>query len=195
MATYTAQILVGHSHLYHGGIIPSHVFYLSENGRSAWCLYPLLESFNKDCKSSSHKVWICDPFTFIEDAMLVSGLFVRKDKELLKLAQHSNKEILTAQHVEITEVLSEKQRETLYERSKSISWYPLKKICVSVFVGSSIKNISKLEEYKDLEFEVGASFYRRSYNPFSDDFKTTDDTKSSDFPLYLERLKSGNFRR
>ncbi len=195
MSTYTAQVLVGHSHLYHGGIKPSHVLFLSENGRSAWCLYPLfLGSFNKDCKSSSHKVWICDPFTFIEDAMLMTGLFVRKDKELLKLAQHFNKKILTAQHVEITEVLSEKQRETLYERSKSISWYPLK-ISVSVFAGSSIKNISKLEEYKDLEFEVCASFYRRNYNPFSDDFKTTDETKSSDFPLYLERLKSGFFRR
>lgn len=38
MATLTAQILVGDSHQFHGGIHPRHALYLSENDRPAWIL-------------------------------------------------------------------------------------------------------------------------------------------------------------
>jgi hypothetical protein len=38
MGTVTAQIMVGSSHRYHGGITPSHALYLSENDRPAWVL-------------------------------------------------------------------------------------------------------------------------------------------------------------
>ena len=78
MGTYTAQILVGHSHPYHGGIKPPHILFLSENGRSAWCLYPILESPQESSKFFENRVWICDPYTLLEDAMLMIGLFIRK---------------------------------------------------------------------------------------------------------------------
>lgn len=38
MGTVTAQIMVGSSHRYHGGITPTHALYLSENDRPAWVL-------------------------------------------------------------------------------------------------------------------------------------------------------------
>jgi len=189
MGTYTAQILVGHSHPYHGGIKPSHILFLSENGRSAWCLYPILESPQESSKFFENRVWICDPYTLLEDAMLMIGLFIRKNNELIKLAENFNKELLNTQHLEIFSVLSEKQRMSLYQKSKEISWTYLK-VSISVFEGSSLRNISKLKEYNDLEFEVCVSFYLRDYNSFSNTFKIRDKTKDDSFwKRYLDVLK------
>jgi len=189
MGTYTAQILVGYSHPYHGGIKPSHILFLSENGRSAWCLYPILESPQESSKPFEHKVWICDPYRLLEDAMLMIGLFIRKNNELLKLAENFNKELLNAQHLEIFSVLSEKQRMSLYQKSKEISWTYLK-VSISVFEGSSLRNISRLKEYNDLEFEACVSFYLRDYNSFSNTFKIRDKTKDDSFwKRFLDELK------
>jgi hypothetical protein len=38
MAAMTAQLLVGHPDRHHGGIQPTHVVWLSENGSAAWIL-------------------------------------------------------------------------------------------------------------------------------------------------------------
>ena len=38
MSSMTAQIAVGHPDMYHGGIRPTHVVWLSENDRPGWIL-------------------------------------------------------------------------------------------------------------------------------------------------------------
>ena len=40
MATFTAQVLIGHSHPYHDGILPTHAIMVSENSRAALVLVP-----------------------------------------------------------------------------------------------------------------------------------------------------------
>ena len=43
MATLIAQILIGSSHPYDGGINPTHCLFLSENSKPAWVLKDLAD--------------------------------------------------------------------------------------------------------------------------------------------------------
>ena len=120
MGTFTAQILVGHSHLYHGEIKPSHVLFLSENGRSAWCLYSLLKNKSQTVDSSTFRIWLCDPDTLLEDAMLMIALFVKKDKNFIKFVEKVNKKLLSEKYLEFTTFLSIREKQLFYRKVQSI---------------------------------------------------------------------------
>jgi hypothetical protein len=87
MSTITAQILVGTSHMYHGGINPTHYLFLSENSMSAWVLVPenLFENDHGDLPNRI--VWTIDPAHALEDGMLMIALYIVKNKDILQLAE------------------------------------------------------------------------------------------------------------
>lgn len=149
MGTITAQIIVGRSHKYHEGIIPSHFLFLSENDRPAWILFG--PNFFKEPYSPERKiVWIPSSENMLEDAMLMIAIHVLKNKKVKKNAEKYCGNI-TGLNLEIFSALEKSQRHELYENCRSIKNWP--KIVVSVFHGSTIKNqLDILKEYS-IDFE------------------------------------------
>jgi len=86
MATFTAQILIGQKHSYDGGILNmTHSLYLSENDRPAWLLTPT-DIFSEDDERQPNIIWIPTLENMLEDALVMIGLYVFKDKHLFSLA-------------------------------------------------------------------------------------------------------------
>jgi hypothetical protein len=81
MGTKTVQFLVGHSHMYEGGIIPSHQLFLSENGRSAWMLKTLEQMQESKEKEAKPIVWVSTLEYMLEEALVLIMLHVLQDKE------------------------------------------------------------------------------------------------------------------
>ena len=82
MGIFTAQILVGHDHRNHGGIIPSHAVYWSENSRPAWIL-DTIDLFSDDIDKKK-VCWIPKVDNMLEDAMLLIGIHVIKDETVIR---------------------------------------------------------------------------------------------------------------
>ena len=153
MGTMTAQILVGESHPYQGGIIPSHMLFLSENSRPAWTLKPLL--FDQDRANDKKEiVWIPTVDHMLEDALLMIALHIQQDHELIQLAKSLYRNALHAR-VELYESFDVSQRMQLYEKCRMLSEYP--KIIISVFNESTIKDQLQVLNGYQMESEVCCS--------------------------------------
>ena len=79
MAAITATILVGTAHQNHGGIEPTHQLLLSENSRPAYSLFAMHSS-------QPQTVWIPTVEDMLEDGLLMAGLLVVEDPELVAAA-------------------------------------------------------------------------------------------------------------
>ena len=186
MATYTAQILAGFRDPDCDGINPTHVLFLSENSRSAWCLYPIF----KPGKPFFEKIWVCDSSTLLEDAMLMIGLFVLQNKELISLAERYDEKLISESFVEF--LYPYEKKEGFYKKLKTISWNYLK-VNLSLYLGSSLKEVLKLKEYKDLQFEIAVSLYLKNFSPFSRKFQFLDRTANlGDLKMHLDFLTRKN---
>ena len=83
MATFTCQILIGKKHSYDSGIINiSHTLYLSENSRPALILSPT-EEFTANKQVQQKITWIPTLENMLEDALVMIGLYVLKDQQLI----------------------------------------------------------------------------------------------------------------
>ena len=71
MATFTAQVLIGHSHPYHDGILPTHALMVSENSRAALVLMPFRvyndEASSPDVAAPRSIVWIPHPDHVVDE--------------------------------------------------------------------------------------------------------------------------------
>lgn len=75
MGTISAQILIGTGHPYHGGIIPTHALWLSENSRPAWRCHPFERSLDpKEHWEERQCVWIPTCDNMLEDGLLLAAL-------------------------------------------------------------------------------------------------------------------------
>lgn len=75
MGTITAQILIGTGHPYHGGIVPTHALWLSENSRPAWRCHPFDHSPDpKEHWEERQCVWIPTCDNMLEDGLLLAAL-------------------------------------------------------------------------------------------------------------------------
>ena len=79
MSTVTAQILVGHPDIYHGGIWPTHGLYLFENSRPSWVLVPLGLQLPAGPAERLY-TWLPGPDRILEDGMLMIYLYALKDE-------------------------------------------------------------------------------------------------------------------
>ncbi len=160
MGSITAQIIVGSSHPYHGGIDPTYYVFLFENSRPLWILVPQ-NIFREPVRGPRKIVWIPTVENMLEDALLMIAIHVCKNKELIRLAKSFSASI-KANRLELYSDLKDLHREQLYQKCREISDFP--KTIVSVFKGSTIeKQLSVLKHYK-MDVEVCISIYSRLYS-------------------------------
>jgi len=168
MGTFTSQILVGKKHSYDGGIINiTHTLYLSENSRSAWMLTKT-DLFDEKINQNQRIIWIPTYKNMLEDALVMIGLYVLKDDELLSLANQyfSN---YKKNYVELYEDIKQEHLQKLYDRARNIE--SSHKILISVFKGSSIwDQLPVLKHYQN-DIEVCRSVYKKEFSLWTNRFE------------------------
>lgn len=152
----TAQILIGQSHPYEGGLVRvEHTLSLYENGVARWTL----------CRDGSTKrqiSWIPYPDTILEDGLLLLGLWVWKDERLMSAAREFFKKPLSEVEVLNDKVISEADRLELHRQCRDV--LTNQKLVITVLQGSSIeRQLSVLGEYR-FEIEVCQPTFRRTWN-------------------------------
>lgn len=159
MATMTAQILVGGSHRNHGGIIPTHVLFLSENSRPAWILASQ-QIYADDPVDTQRIIWIPTVERMLEDAIVMIAMHVVRDPGVIDAASacFENPE---SKRLELY-ADAKAGIDGLYEAARAISGFP--KLIVSTFAGSTInRQLPVLREYS-MDVEVCPSAYRREWS-------------------------------
>ena len=161
MATWTAQILVGHSHPNHGGIGARYQLFLSENDRPCWECFPIFPPrLGEVLKNEGHTVWIPPgPGSILECGLLMVALHcfdpmarLPVNKELVSSAKSMSKKIMD-KFVDMS-ILTDKQFKELYDMAKKIKINDSTKLIVTVLAGSSITGqIKELKKHK-YDFEV-----------------------------------------
>lgn len=155
MATYTGEVLVGNAHLHHGGILPEHRVYLSENGRLSLILRG--EEDTKGC------IWIPTVKNTIDDTLLMISVYILKDKDILnKMAKC--KIPMEQGFFELREYFSEDELKGLYELNKEVlKTYSGFKIVLNALEGSTfLAQLRNLENY-DIDMEVCRTIYSQRF--------------------------------
>jgi len=142
MATNTAQILIGKSHPYDGGITNlTYSLYLSENSNPAWRLTPFNDTQNK-----KEFVWIPTLEHMLEDALLMIGLYVIQDKDLLE-SYNSLQTKKDTNRLSLYEDFKAEELNALREITKKVKFDG--KLLISVFNGSTIlRQLLVLKNYQ-----------------------------------------------
>lgn len=161
MGTFTAQILVGSGHPNHDGIEPSHRLYLSENSRLSWILLPETLA----APGGSKVTWIPTVENTLEDALLMIGIHVVRDPEIVELASQfiASKE---NNWVVMYEDVEQVHREMLYQRCRALE--NTFKLVITVLRGSAIdEQLKVLSDYK-MDVEVCRPDFVRLYSRWLD---------------------------
>ncbi len=157
MGSANAFIMVGKPDFLHNGIYPTHCLMLYENDRPAWVLVPILESSTENIKET---VWIPTVKYMLEDALLMIGIYVVKDKELTHLANKFFKHMESNQ-IWLYDDIDEKDLKKLREVCKRVLAKYNLKIVVTITTDSPIlRQINSLKDYK-IECEVCTTRFRR----------------------------------
>ncbi len=165
MGTFTAHALVGTPHQHHGGIVPSHRLYLSENDRLAWILVPESAGDGPASRLGHAVTWVPSLENMLEDALLMIALHVVHDR-----AVHNAAGPLLARSHEtplvLYDVIEPEQLLSLYELCRnSRSSY---KLVLTVLTGSTIRSqLGVLERYS-MDVEVCLPVYSRSHSGWRD---------------------------
>ncbi|MHB1376159.1 MAG: hypothetical protein ACYCXB_01885 [Candidatus Humimicrobiaceae bacterium] len=154
MATFTAQILIGTEHPYHGGINPTHFLFLSENDRPAWILTN--ENITGESPDIEKIVWNPTAENMFEDALFMINLYIVKDKTLVAYLKENHKKVnFNTSNISIPEILDKKDLEKIYQlnldllkKNKSL------KLVVSIFADSSLKDIVKSLNGSEIKCEI-----------------------------------------
>jgi hypothetical protein len=144
MGSFTAQMLIGKPHPYHGGINPTHYLFLSENSRPAWILIPQ-NIFDTDGKNDRKITWIPTLDSMLEDAFLMIALYVLKHKTIVNMAKKyiSNNQ---KDWAELYDDITIDDRFHMYEKCQNIKSDI--RIILTVLEESSIKrHLKKIDNY------------------------------------------------
>jgi len=164
MSTMTAQILIGSSHRYQGGINPSHHLFFSENDNPAWVLFS-----ERDFSSKTRRkqvIWTPTLENTLEDAFLMIAIHVINEKEVTALA-NSFRAISLEGRVELYEHFTESQRNKLYEQCRLITSFP--KLIISIFSNSWLQNKLNVIEKYNVEVEVCCPIFSRTWASFKNE--------------------------
>lgn len=155
MATYTGEVLVGNAHLHHGGILPEHRVYLSENDRLSLILRS--EEDTKGC------IWIPTVENTIDDTLLMISAYILKDKNILKKMDRC-KIPMEQGFFELNEYFTKDELKELYNANKeALKTYPGFKIVLNALEGSIfLAQLKKLEAY-DIDMEVCRTVYSQRF--------------------------------
>jgi hypothetical protein len=106
----------------------------------------------------------------LEDALVMIGLYVVKDKELIELANQYFKQP-NKEFIELYNEVKSEDLQKLYNQARKIEGSH--KIILSVFQGSSIlKQLSVLRYYQN-DIEVCKSIFTKEYSLWSREFEET----------------------
>ena len=156
MGTYTCQILIGGSHTYHGGILPSYQMFLSENSRAAWILRKMPSSPEEIVKEVDRIAWIpAGPETIMRDGMMMIAYHILREPNFVKKVN----EVVGAsidKHLDLNDFGWDKKRKEwseklydklneLYKSCKLIEHWP--NMIITILGGSSLEN-SRFENEK-----------------------------------------------
>lgn len=170
MATFTAQILVGQSHQNHGGIVPSHTVFLSENSRPAWILMPLRFPEAHAGRKSGTIVWMPTIEHMLEDALLMIAVHVLHEPAIVAQTQAAaGKNDIT--RLELSTDITPAEREGLYEQCRALA-YPLA-LVLTTLQGSTIRpQVSILKSYT-IDVDVCQPVYSRHYSAWAQEIQIT----------------------
>ncbi len=152
MGSVNAFIMVGKPDFLHNGIYPTHCLMLYENDKPAWILTPILEFPEEKVEDYKRIVWIPTVECMLEDALLMIGIYVLKDKELRTLADKffNGKKNRIWLYDDIDKEDLKKLREVC---KKMLSKYNLKIIVAITLDSTILHQIDVLKDYK-IECEV-----------------------------------------
>ena len=148
MGTFTAQMLVGTPHNFHGGIQPTHTLYLSENDRPAWIL---LRHDPLEPESSVRiATWIPSVDNMLEDGLtMIAAHIVRAESVLHALGAKASSEGPVALLTDIpADALSDSR-----SAARSVEFPGLKAILTVLPESTIATQLGSLEGY-DLEIVV-----------------------------------------
>lgn len=170
MGTFTAQILIGSSHLNHRGIIPTHKIYLSENSKPALIL--VSENIEGD-HVNEKTVWIPTLENTLDDAMLMISYHIIKDKQIIKKIDQTFKG-KNINYRMLYDDFTEEDRLALYELNKKIvKEYQTLTVVLSIFGDSQITDSYKHLSYYDINKTVCKSIYTRQYSDWDEKWHET----------------------
>lgn len=163
MGTFTTQLLVGHAHRNDGGMIPSHSLYLSEGNRPAW-LIKEIDLWNDGIEKIDNVVWIPTLENIFEDALLMIGIYILKDEQLLETAKKYFKKDINGR-IELYDDIQMEDLKRLYDISRSLKYQY--KIAVTIFGSSSIEGNLKVIEKYSMDVDVCKPVFTRVYSEWS----------------------------
>ena len=164
MSTMTAQILIGKAHPYDGGINPNFTMFLSENSVACWTLIKL--NFRETVQPTNPIVvkWIPTIEFMLEDAVMMIGLYVLKDVELIHLAKEHIR-TYPGDKIDLYSDASEEGLKEMRARAKQLTNHY--KMTLSIFFDSTInRQYKSLKDYK-MDIEVCLPAYAREYSVWS----------------------------
>jgi hypothetical protein len=160
MGTMTAQILIGKSHPYHGGINPSHYLFLFENDRPVLTLVP--ENISTGRPQSSEIRWIPSSYeNILEDAILMIAINVYKVNNLVKIANQlfGDKQ----KHViDLSEDIDQKDLKVLHDKCRETNLPG--KLVITILNHSSIQSQLKILESYNVDTEICPVRFSRGKN-------------------------------
>lgn len=148
MATITAQLLVGESHTWHGGIMNTSAIHLYENSRPVWV-------YKQEHEGKKVIRWVSTVEDMLEDGLFLAAVHIWKDEDIIRTLRN----ITGSNSFEELELynISDKDRDALYKKCREIDNGG--KFILSVFNGSTLmKQVDVLKKYKT-EYEVCLSKY------------------------------------
>lgn len=155
MGSANAFIMVGKSDLFHWGINPTHCLILHENDAPWWTLTPIfvMQSDREQRKNEDIVIWIPTIDHMLEDALLMVGIYVLKDKELVALAKEYFKNEEPNRIHLYGDIEPEKLQELRKVCKKAFSRHKIGMIVAVTSESTILKQIKVLKNYK-AEFEV-----------------------------------------
>lgn len=170
MGSMTALLAIGTPHPNHDGILPTHVAWLSENGRPGWLLTRAGRRWvHPDQAWSEEEItWVpAGPEHILEDGLLLIGVRVLRDEALLDEVATLLPALLEDNFVEL-EKMPPASLEDLRERSRHIDMGH--KVVVTVLGGSSLEGQLPLLERYPMQLEVCTVTYSRTANQWNPAF-------------------------
>ena len=121
MAVMMAQILIGNRHSFEIGINPEYTIYYSENDKPALILSKEDIYDRSEVIEFDQKVWIPTIENTLEDALLMIGIYLEEDQELIKLADKYFTDYEDKKIVYLYDDIEQSDLEKLYEINRNKS--------------------------------------------------------------------------
>lgn len=148
--TMTAQVLIGKSHPYDGGIRPEWMVQLSENIRPHLILHNNINFLNKSDKRPSFYEWTPSIERGVEDVLSMIALHVVEHRPLVDKMVREYSDILE-NRVEVYGIPNA-VREVLYKGIREVGAWP--KLAISVYFNCYLERRFSLLEKLNFDFDL-----------------------------------------